>query len=646
MKFEWLSSEDISKLQSKVLREYAQADRHTSSWKESVRNVWRDYLLEQPREDKVKVRKVLNNLTIRLSTFLHDEIQVKSISSNGQLGQEVAENANRMYEYNFESMGIKNKYREVLMDDGLTGVGCLAVDGWNDHEQEPMVSYIDSRLTYPDPKNWQDSNMRFFGTKLRKSLYELEADDAYDNSAIQKVKLFEDFDISQVDRDNDDLKWFQETEKWEDQVDIYNHITVFKGKKDTTACLYLTSWGSDITELMRLVKMRPLTKGEMADPSTIDFGIKLFRAKPLKGSYAGISIIDDVGQYQDLETLLTNLSIRQAIEAAVGGRTLIDSRLWINLDDMANNKAIWSTIPFTPNATANITAQNGIYQEPTKPQNPVIPNTINQLWQLAQLADPSGNALSQWMSQGWAQTKAEVQTLQENINQVLSYMASNYMDSLKWLWTSITRKYQTDMSSQRTKEIALSNYKGQWRAYGFKKNQFVPDGKIFIQIVSKAQQAIKDSQDFAKILSVVSILKQSVKPGSVQDTIINRVLLQKSGIRGIKPEDLYPLTRDERIAYSNVEFLNQDLEIKTKPKGWEDHNVYINIYKQGIETNAQEKAIFEREQMILNEGLGTANGEIEWESVWGGWEARQLGASMIAQENAQWGTPSLWSVTA
>tara|TARA_R110000744_G_scaffold203082_2_gene321962 strand:- start:178 stop:612 length:435 start_codon:yes stop_codon:yes gene_type:complete len=144
---------------------------------------------------------------------LHDEIQVKNISSNGQLGQELAENANKMYEYNFESMGIKNKYREALMDDGLTGVGCLAVDSWNDYEQEPMVSYIDSRLTYPDPKNWQDNTMRFFGTKLRKSLYELESDEAYNQTVLQKIKMLEDMDISEVESDNNSIKDFNDTEK-------------------------------------------------------------------------------------------------------------------------------------------------------------------------------------------------------------------------------------------------------------------------------------------------------------------------------------------------------------------------------------------------------------------------------------------------
>ena len=86
---------------------------------------------------------------------------------------------------------------------------------------------------------------------------------------------------------------------------------------------------------------------------------------------------------------------------------------------------------------------------------------------------------------------------------------------------------------------------------------------------------------------------------------------------------------------------------RTKPKTWEDHNVYINIYKKGIQTKAQEKALFDREQMLINEWLETANGELPMESpAWNGWEARQLGASLIAQETAQWGTPSLWSVTA
>ena len=86
----------------------------------------------------------------------------------------------------------------------------LAVDGWNDHKQEPIVSYVDSLLTYPDPKNWQDNSMSFFGTKVRKSWYELMEDEAYDKEALKMCKAYVDTDQKEAQRINDDLKGFNE----------------------------------------------------------------------------------------------------------------------------------------------------------------------------------------------------------------------------------------------------------------------------------------------------------------------------------------------------------------------------------------------------------------------------------------------------
>jgi len=44
------------------------------------------------------------------------------------------------------------------------------------------------------------------------------------------------------------------------------------------------------------------------------------------------------------------------------------------------------------------------------------------------------------------------------------------------------------------------------------------------------------------------------------------MLVEKSGIRGLEAETIHPLTRDEREAYDNVELLNLDVELKTKPE--------------------------------------------------------------------------------
>ena len=636
-----LSDEDINKLKDKVTREFNQADQHVSSWKEDVRNVGRDYLLADAQTDRVKIRKVLNNLTIRLATFLSDEIQVTNVPMNWALWVDNATNADKVFEANFDSMNIRNKYREAIIDDSLTWVWVLAVDWRNDHSQEPIVSYIDSRLTYPDPKNWQDNNLRFFWTKVRKNLYELEADEAYDNSVLQKIKFYEDEDISRKDRNDDDMKDFNYSEKWEDQVDIYNHITVFKGEKDDIAHVYLSSWGLNWQELVRVIKLRPLTPDEMEDASKIDFWVKFFRAKPLKWSYAWVSLIDDVGQYQDIETLLTNLQIEQAKEAAMWGRTYLDSRLWIDADDVANNTGAWSVIPFAT-TDPNVNASNWVFLEPTRPQNPIVWNTINLMGNNAQLADPSWNALTQWVWQAWSQTKAEVQTLQQNINQVLSYMASNYMEALKWLWESIYRSYAANMSPQRKKDIVVVDYKWVPDAYSFKKKEFISDWSFFIVVKSKAQEEIKKKQDFAVLLSVVWTLKTSVKPGSTQDVIIDRLLIEKSGIKWLDPLMIHALTRDERIAYWNLELLNNDIELETKPEPGEDHTVYINIYKTWLDTKARNKAIMQRE--VILEAEPNTPAPLEEEATWGWWVAQQLWASLIAQETSQWEIPSIQNI--
>jgi len=640
---EQISEFDERKLLEKINQEYADSDIHTKSWKQATKDLASKYLLPFPTEiDKVKIRKVLNNLTIRLATFVSDELQVTNIPASWVLWAETAENCNNVFKANFVSMDIKNKYREALIDDSIQWVGTLVVDGRNNHKQEPIVSYVDSRLTYPDPKNWQDNKMRFFWTKIRKNIYEIENDSAYDQDRIQEVKLANSIDQKEIDRANDNIKWFTTTTLKEWLIELYNHLTIYREEWEEKPSLYLTTYSWDRNELVRIIKMRWLTPAEQADPSEIDFGVKLFRAKPIKWSYAWVSLVDDVWQYQDIETLLTNLQIEQAKVAAVWWKTFINSKLWIDIDDLANNTWAWDVIPFS-SADSQVNAQNGILHEPTRPINPITQNTI---WVINQLSQEATNISSivQWQSLSWSQTKAEVQTLQQNINQVLSYMASNYMDSLKWLWESIYRSYAANMSPQRRKEIVVVDSNNKPDTYWFKKNEFISNWDVYIIIKSRAQEDIKKKQDFAVLLSVIWTLKQSVKPWSTQDVMIDRLLIEKSWIRWLDADLIHPYTFDERQAYNNLVMLNRDIELQAKPQAWEDHEVYINIYKSWLDTKAREKAISDREKMLEVERTQTPEvPEVAWQQAW--WTARQLWASMLAWEQAAQ-TPSIADVQA
>lgn len=635
-----LSQSDKNKLHTKVLNEYWRAKLHTDTWKQDVKDLWRDYLLPKPWQDKVKIRKVHNNLTIRLATFVSDDIQVTNIPMDWVLGKDMAKNCDKVFEANFDSMKIKQKYREAIIDDALQGVWVLAVDWWNEHKQEPIVSYIDSRLCFPDPKNWQDNTMSFFGTKVRKSWYELMEDVAYDQEALKRCKAYVDSDQKEVDRTNNYIKGFNEDLQWdENQTDLYNHITVFKAEWDDKPCVYLLTYWCGQTELVRVVKMRALTPWEIADPSTIDFGVKLFRAKPIKGSFAGTSLIDDVWQFQDIETLLANLQIHKAKLESLGGKTYVNTALWVDFDDVQNQTWPWDIIPYTSTNPA-INAQNGIMQEQTMPVNPILQNTIQYIDSLSQEADPSGSAIAQWQTQSGTQTKAEIQTLQQNINKVLSYMASNYMDSIKWLWESIYRSYAANMSSQKKKNIVVVDEWGNTDSYGFKKREFISDGDVYIRVKSKAQEAIRKKQDFAIMLSLDGSVSQIFAPWSTQISKWKRHLLNNSGIKWLDGEQFFYYTQDERIAYSNLEILNRNEELKTKPQPWEDHNARLQIYKTGLDTDARNKAIEELEAILMAEPKQQEQAPAgQW------WAATQLGASMLASDNAQ-RTPSIADVSA
>jgi len=630
-----ISKAEQDKLRSKMDLEYTAADNYTKTWKSSVANVKEEYLVPKPTQDKVKVKKILNLMKMKRSVFKTDDETVINVPQNWQNGAELASNTDKVFQSNFKTMGLRVKKGKAQDDDTLYGIWCLAVDWWNDYSQEPIVSYIDSRLTFPDPSNSEWSEMRFFWTLLKKTIYELEADDAYDAQKVNAVRLARNEELEKVARDN----WNQEWDVWDDLVSIYNHITIFKQEWDDEYYKYLTTWDASRTILLRFVKMQPLNDMEKADPSKITLGVTLYRGIPIPGQYNGASAIDEEWPYQDLETLITNLQVEQALRSVVGGKTILDWELGVDENAYASMEP-WDVIIANRASWSTITASNWIFKEPQEQASPVVDNVLNRLdrlWQEATLQ----NALVQWQSLGWAQTKAEVQVIQQNTNTILSGIASEYMDSSINLWTDIYRGYEVNMSSQRTKEITLIWTKDNPDSYGFKKKEFISKWELYIIIKSKSQEDIQNKKDFAILLALDASMTWFLAPDTTEFKMWKRTLLDKSGVKWLNGTDFIGLTQDERNAYSQLEQLNFNEELKTKPKPWEAHEVYINIFKNGIPTEARDKAIELREAILTATPKAPAlpPEQVTW--GWWGW----IWASLIASEQAKWGwEPSLADV--
>jgi hypothetical protein len=155
------------------------------------------------------------------------------------------------------------------------------------------------------------------------------------------------------------------------------------------------------------------------------------------------------------------------------------------------------------------------------------------------------------------------------------------------------------MSSQRRKEIVVVDSQGNPDNYGFKKNEFISNGDVYILVKSKREQEAKNEKQYAKTLSFYGSISPKLDPSSTESKILDRYLMEKSN-SGIDPTTIISYTADERQAYEDLELLNNN-EKASEPIAGQDHNAFINIYKTGLQTPEREMAIIAREIILQTE---------------------------------------------
>jgi hypothetical protein len=242
---------------------------------------------------------------------------------------------------------------------------------------------------------------------------------------------------------------------------------------------------------------------------------------------------------------MVNMQIQQAMRVGRGPNKYIDSRLNMDIDSIVNKPLAGATIEYQPDMGSPIDARNGITIEPAE-QVSQFPTQVRQV--LDSLADetlgyngqiPFGNSVS------GSQTKAEIQTLQQNINEQLGYIADNYLDADKNYFMSHIRCYAQNMPEKAKKTLVLFENDKQ-DSYTLKKSDFIPNGKIQIYVTSKTQEDIRDKQDFAVLSTVIQTVLPNLEQKSTKFFETLRLYIDKAGVKNLQGAKLFPLTKDER----------------------------------------------------------------------------------------------------
>lgn len=563
---------------------YEQVEKEYQLWYNSIRQV-RDQkrnLVEKvfPNSNDFRIDLIYRNMQLESSLFLWDSLSIDVITNDWILWKEKIRNIKKVFKNDINIIDFQSIREDIIQHNTIYWIWITVVDWFDLETNTPIEHSIDPLSVIPDPKNWRWNTMRFFWVERRVDKKELENQDWYIN--IDKILTDKDKELDKNElayNDDSNIRTLPD----DNLVDIYDHYTIFNWKK------VLTTWANNRTLLIRYIELEDLTKQKYINFNKIEFPVKLHRRKPKYNSFFWVSIVDEVWKYQDIITELTKLQTLQARISALWPDKFIDSWLGVNMDLLWKKKPWGRYIP----VNSNWNLWNSIYVD-EQPNPSQFPNFMKQELDNYSQRMTWVSDMQFWFSMPWQQTLWEIKTLQANANTVLSYIWQNYLRWLKDFWYEHYKQYV--LYFKWKKRIALFD---KWEPLTLQltRQDFVSDGKIYLEIRSEQDLKKQKEQDFNKLMAVAQVYLQNMKPWYWFRSFLRKIW-DLSWITNFIPEQYIEFTPDEERALMYLEWLNRNEEAPA-PKEWEDYKTYLDIYSQALDTDAKFKAITQYKQAYI-----------------------------------------------
>lgn len=604
-------------LQGKVEKEYSMWFEHIRTEVERKRDVLNKLFDPNLPEWQIRIPLFKKNLELENALFLTDEINVQFLTNGWVLWEQVMKNANMVAQFDDVDMDLHEMREDIVNHNWLYGLAATIIDSWDNEEKQPIADTIHPLNLIIDPKNYKGSKLRFIWVRRRLNLEDVLSNPSFDKNQVEKVKWTTDSEITQTKRSEDDANNQRYIEDNEWMVDIYDHFTVHKGKK------VLTTWGADRTVLLRYIEIEPLTSAELLKPNKVKFPIQLHRRKPRPGSVFWFSIADEVIVYQDLASQLTNLQILNARINALWPDIFLDDKLWLDTTIMSQGKPGWRVLPISNKSW--MPTQNGIYAFQTPPPSQYTDFMIDKLEQRAE-ETTSISKQNFGITQPWQQTKAEIQTLQQNANNILAWIGNNYLRWQKEYWTQHYRCYAINM--WRGKKVISMFQK--WKALSLElsKEDFIADGKVQVVMISKNQQTIENDKEFNKLTFIANLYLPNITSEYAKNELL-RLLGSKSNVKDFDATKYIRESIDEIKAKASLPLLNRGMiDYVTIPWPSDNVDVYIDVYKQAMDVDGKADIMA---QLYQIKELQWSEMQMQWE-----WNAQ---AWAMAMNNINQETP-------
>ena len=599
-------------LQKQASKEYDLWLDHVAMQRVSRRLLHKKLFQQPTKKGQVISRTLWRYMKLWMSINVLDWTIVEFTPMGWNVASEISNNINKVYKYDYKAMWMFDVDWQVKWNVWLHGLWVKVFSGWDSIDKMPTCESVDPLSVIPDPQFQNAKDMRFIWFEQRANIHSLTERDWY--FGVKQI-IQRKWEVSmELDENRSSIlnaNWYPVTISDDWMIDIYHHYINYKGKK------YLTSWVWDRKILVKIIELEPKTKAEKRDPRKIKFPVEFFRSNPILWVFFGANFWDEIGQYTDAETVLDNLELILARKVAMGDDKFINTSI-VDIKTIQSKTPWGRLIPVKLDDNENI--NNSIFSIPQ--ENPwQLPQYVGQKLRTRQEETTAISDVAFGVSPQGNQTKAEIQTLQQNLNGILSYSVTMMMRSEKRCWEIWYSYYVFNLHPNSKKFIALT--KGGWPSdiFEFKKWDFILDLPVIVEVKSKAQEKQRKEQKFARFQIIMGTVLPNTKPWSYAFNEIMREYMTLGDLEKDEVMKFLPYSVDEIDAMEWLTLLEwawADVEKPAWPKEWQDYDIFINYYS--FAKDSEEKNDIIREYIDAKK----AQAQAEKQMALAGWPAQEM----------------------
>ncbi len=350
---------------------------------------------------------------------------------------------------------------------------------------------------------------------------------------------------------------------------------------------------NNLNTILHMEELKPVYDEEK-DVWHLDYPIVLRYFSPLSGDVYGVSLPDLIKMDQRFASELMNLIIVKARKQAYGNDVYYDQNALpdeVSPTDLSKPSTEGRKIPLDVPTGASI--RDVIYEAQQNSQESSVYDAIDRsVWNSKETVGMDYNSLG--LANPNTNTLGEQQIAQKNAGNRFMLIVKYAKWAEKARWNMWRRCYLANKNLVKEKIVQITTPQNRVFSHILKADDFITKEMLHISIEFKIEYEEKLRKQAEFVPMAATLL--SVAKSETQKAIIQRKQLELIGIEQTEILRLVPYALDELKARTLLELLsnNDEAGLVIEDIMQEDHQVYIDIFRQGNPTEMVNKGINNR----------------------------------------------------